>query len=67
MRRVRALQVWKYGRTTGIWRPERAVHEETDAKLWLRIFEKDEPNEYFTLSRNEPKGHPKDEGTRGRK
>lgn len=45
--------LWKYNRTTGYWTLCRLCLQMT-ADNWLKIFQKDEPDEYFILSRRKP-------------
>ena len=48
------MKLWKYNKITGYWIYIRSVTEET-REQWLSIFQKDEPNEIFKLSKSKPK------------
>lgn len=48
------MYLWKYNTTTGIWRAVRDVTPET-ADQWLAIWQRDEPNAYFKISKNKPR------------
>lgn len=52
--RQRALQLWKFNKVTGLWVPQRTVTQQT-ADEWLRIFQRDEPEEIFKVSVNKPR------------
>jgi hypothetical protein len=53
-----ALQLWQFNRVTGLWNQQRAVTPET-ADAWLAIFKKDQPQEFFLISKNKPYLPPK--------
>lgn len=48
------MKLWKYNKITGYWVLVRDCAEDT-ADTWLFIFQKDEPNEIFKLSKTKPK------------
>jgi len=52
-----ALQLWRYNKITGYWKPVRSVTPET-AGTWLSIWRSDEPNEAFKVSADKPTGAP---------
>jgi hypothetical protein len=49
--------LWKYNKTTGLWALQRVCAEWT-AENWLGVFQKDDPEEYFILSRRKPTEKP---------
>lgn len=49
--------LWRYNAITGEWKLERTCAPET-AEEWLKIFQKDEPEASFKLSRKKPSGKP---------
>lgn len=51
------MNLWRYNPVTGFWRMERACLPGT-AQQWLELFQKDEPNAYFALSRFSPRHNP---------
>jgi hypothetical protein len=51
------ITLYKFNRITGYWVAVRQCDEDT-AREWLRVFEQDEPEEYFYLSRRTPKHNP---------
>jgi hypothetical protein len=51
------MKLWKYNRITGLWDFQRAVSPET-ADSWLAVFQKDQPQEYFRVSKNKPSQAP---------
>jgi hypothetical protein len=55
---VKPLILWKYNQVTGFWNPERTIKDETMTTEWLEIFEKDEPGEFFRVSRFRPNYNP---------
>jgi len=54
--------LWSYDNITGYWRLERIVGTDT-AENWLRIFQNDEPDVVFKLSKNRPVKAPEWEKT----
>ena len=48
------LKLWKYNKITGLWKVERAVSEDTKNQ-WLTVFQNQEPNEFFKISKVKPK------------
>ena len=52
------IGLWKYNKVTGSWVLERMCAPDTKDR-WLKIFQKDEPDEIFVLSKRKPKGKPK--------
>jgi len=53
----RRLSLWKFNRITGYWNHQRVVEKET-ADRWLLVYQRDEPEEFFKLSRNQPSAPP---------
>ena len=51
------MNIWRFNPITGCWRIERMCDETTSA-LWLALFQSDEPNAYFALSRFSPRIDP---------
>lgn len=51
---VAKIKLWKYNRITGYWIIQRECNDNT-ADRWLAVFQKDEPDELFKLSRNKPR------------
>jgi hypothetical protein len=51
---MRSITLWKYNKRTGYWEHQRECELET-AQRWLEVFQKDEPEELFKLSKNKPK------------
>ena len=51
--------LWRYNQVTGYWTHERSCLPET-AEQWLAVFQKDEPDAYFKISKHKPKGRPED-------
>jgi len=51
------LGLWKYNRVTGYWDHQRGCAPET-AQQWLEVFQRDEPQESFKLSRKRPSNKP---------
>lgn len=51
------MKLWKYNRVTGFWVHQRNCLDH-EADQWLRIFQRDEPEEFFVLSKKEPKHNP---------
>lgn len=49
--------LWKYNKTTGYWKHQRTVSHDTKAD-WLKVFQKDEPNEHFHVSKHKPSHNP---------
>lgn len=49
--------LWKYNKVTGYWNHERKCDSAT-AKDWLIVYQKDEPEETFKLSKNKPTKRP---------
>lgn len=50
--------LWAYNHITGLWKLERKCTPDTEQK-WLEIFQRDEPDTAFKLSKNRPSGKPK--------
>lgn len=50
--------LWKFNRVTGFWLMVRDSLIE-NAERWLEIYQGDEPEEFFTLSKKRPYGIPK--------
>jgi hypothetical protein len=48
------LKLWKYDKIAGYYVFVRSCDKET-AENWLKIFQEDEPDEKFVLSKNKPK------------
>lgn len=48
------IGLWKYNKTTGYWVLVRMCDNNT-ASQWLNVWQKDEPNEEFKLSKNKPR------------
>ncbi|MGM1044853.1 MAG: hypothetical protein ACQEXX_01765 [Bacillota bacterium] len=48
------MKLWRYNNITGYWDYVRDVTEETK-KQWTVIFQKDEPNAIFKVSKSKPK------------
>jgi hypothetical protein len=57
--------LWRFNKITGFWSPVR-VCEQPEAKEWLEIFQRDEPDEIFVLSPFKPKKAPESENARAR-
>lgn len=51
------VTLWKYNQIIGYWYFVRS-HDISDAEQWQRIFQKDEPEEYFYTSKRKPKFDP---------
>ena len=51
------MNLWRYNPITGCWRMERMCSPDT-AQQWLALFQKDEPNVHFALSRFAPRFDP---------
>ena len=49
--------LWRYSRITGVWNYMRSCDSE-QADMWLRIYQDDEPREFFKLSKKKPEGAP---------
>lgn len=48
------LKLWRLNKITGYWVIQRLCAPET-ATLWLEVYQKDEPEELFVLSKNKPR------------
>ena len=48
------LLLWKYNKVTGYWEVMREVTLSTKDE-WLSIYQADEPNELFKVSKTKPK------------
>jgi hypothetical protein len=48
------MKLWKYNKITGYWMYIRDVSE-YNKSTWLYIYQKDEPNEKFKISKNKPR------------
>jgi hypothetical protein len=48
------MALWKYNNTTGFWDYQRDTLKETE-KQWLKVFEKQCPNDVFKISKSKPK------------
>ena len=46
--------LWKFNKVTGYWELCRSCDKENAAE-WLSIFQNDEPNAQFKISKNKPK------------
>lgn len=51
------MNLWRFNPITGFWRIERTCAPET-ADQWLALFQTDEPNAHFKLSRFSPRNNP---------
>jgi hypothetical protein len=49
------MKLWKYNKITGLWNFVRSFDIESNAKTYLGIFQRQEPNETFKLSKTKPK------------
>lgn len=52
------LKLWKYNQRTGYWDLQRTITSPEDGQRWLDIFQKDEPQEHFVLSKTRPSKPP---------
>ena len=52
------IGLWKYNEITGYWIHQRNCNLET-SKVWLKIFQEDEPYKHFILSKKTPTHKPK--------
>ena len=50
------MKLWKYNRITGMWTFMRTCED----KAWLAVFQKDEPDQHFKLSKTRPRLPPKE-------
>jgi hypothetical protein len=51
------MKLWKFNKITGYWVFQRDCTNET-ASRWLKLFQNDEPGEFFKLSKNKPSKPP---------
>lgn len=51
---AKSLKLWKFNKITGYWQLERDVTKENQAG-WLKIYQQDEPDELFKVSKIKPK------------
>lgn len=54
--------LWRYNKITGYWVMARPSGYDDTMKNWLRIYQADEPNEYFRLSIKRPQYNPTKKG-----
>lgn len=54
----RSLKIWKYNKITGYWNPLKTIEVREDGEKWLKVFQEDEPKEFFKLSSNKPNNNP---------
>ena len=54
--------LWRYNKITGYWVLARPSGYDDTMKNWLRIYQADEPNEYFRLSIRRPRYNPTKKG-----
>lgn len=52
------LKLWKYNQRTGYWDLQRTITNPEDGQRWLDIFQKDEPQESFVVSKTRPSKPP---------
>lgn len=50
----RGLVLWRYDKVIGTWKYERSVEPDT-AEQWLGVFQRDEPDAVFKISKNQPR------------
>ena len=48
-----STSLWRFNPVTGYWHPERACDRDS-AQKWLEIYQKDEPEAVFKLSKRRP-------------
>ena len=53
-----SIKLWKYNRATGYFNIVKVIEVEANAIQWLELFQADEPNEYFVLSKIKPRKVP---------
>lgn len=58
------IPLWRYNGTTGYWELARQCAA-INSHMWLEVFQRDEPNVSFVLSRRKPRKPPEQPTRRG--